>query len=72
MRIDELVDLLPGYDINIEYDSEAEMWTMMVCRPEWVTHELYDAKRLPVGKGKTPEIAFADLKTCINFGFVSS
>lgn len=48
-----------GYQYTI-WRTDGE-WDIAVCRPEWITNDIYQARPLPEGKGETFEEAYKNL-----------
>lgn len=48
-----------GWEFSISYGDN--IFSICICRPDWVTNDIYTARICPEGKGETLEEAYAHL-----------
>jgi len=62
LTIDEMLQRVidKGYTFSLQTDKN-DSYSFAVCRPEWVTDDLYQAKTLPQALGDTPRNAVLNL-----------
>jgi len=60
-----LLSKYKNFDWDIRYDSVKKEFSIAICHPSWITSDMYQARILPYGMGKTMDDAFVALESSI-------